>query len=91
MSGEHRSAAIVAAVTLPEARNFSGPLLRPDGNLAIVIRGSGLVVGPLQPSELRSFAMMALAVAGQLEEQADQAAASADRQLAAIVEGSAHG
>lgn len=91
MSVDTESQPVVAPFRLADGATFTGPMLRPTGHLAIVIRGQGLIVGPLSPAELRSFAGMALAVAGQLEAGADAAAAAASRQLDAIVGSSDHG
>jgi hypothetical protein len=75
---------------LADRPDFSGAVIRPDGVLAVYAEGRGLACGPWEPARLRAFAADVLAIANQIEAAGQRAAAEADRQLAAIVEGAAH-
>ena len=77
--------ATVRQSRIEDSPSFSGPTLRQDGTLGIYSRGTGLLCGPMEPGELRSFALAALAIADALDTQAACVSEQVDQELARIV------
>jgi hypothetical protein len=68
----------VSLIGFKDAPDFSGPLLRDDGRLAVCNRGRGFCI-QLGPDQLREFARRMIGVAALLEQrQAEIATEAAD-------------
>lgn len=80
----------VSLIAFRDFPDFSGPILREDGRLAVCNRGKGFCIR-LSPDQLREFGRKALVVAALLDERERAAADEAGAELARITAGTANG
>ena len=70
---------------LRDQPSFSGIAIRVDGTLSLLIRGRGLIYGPMSPNQMREIAHRLLATADAREAKLALAGDAALAELATIV------